>query len=89
NQDPIFLKDHNDKVTAISFTTDNTQIVAGTYTRAIKAWPTDIEQMSQQICEKVNTNISQEEWNRFVGEGIKYENTCNNLSAENTLKEEE
>jgi WD40 repeat protein len=79
---PIVLDDHGDWVWAAAFTPDDTQLLVGMHGTAITihAWPTRIEAMSTKLCDYVGRNMTTEEWEIFVGEGIKYESTCPNKS---------
>ncbi len=78
NTQPINLKDHPTWVWTIAFSPDNNQILAGTRESVVRAWPTTIEAMSDQICPRLDRNFSREEWTLFVSEDINYEKTCQN-----------
>jgi len=74
---PIKLDDHEDWVFSIAFSPNNNQILAGTKEDIVRAWPTNIEVMSDKICDKIDRNMTQDEWNTFVADDLKYEKTCN------------
>jgi len=74
---PIKLDDHPDWVFSIAFSPDNDQILAGTKENIVRAWPTNIEVMSDKVCDKIDRNMTQDEWNTFVADDIEYEKTCN------------
>lgn len=76
NAQPITLKDHPDWVFSIAFSPNNEQILAGTKEDVVRAWPTDIEVMSDKICGKIDRNMTQDEWETFVGNQVPYEQTC-------------
>jgi WD40 repeat protein/energy-coupling factor transporter ATP-binding protein EcfA2 len=65
-----------DWVFSIAFSPDNSQIMAGTKDRVIKAFPTQIIAMSDKICGKITRNMSVDEWETYVGDDLPYEKTC-------------
>jgi WD40 repeat protein/energy-coupling factor transporter ATP-binding protein EcfA2 len=79
NQQPITLSDHEDWVWSVAFTSDNQSLMAGTQFKQIKAWPTQIETMGNTLCDKLTRNLTQEEWDIFVGEDIEKVITCSNI----------
>ena len=42
----------------------------------IKRYPTNIDQMSTDICSLISRNLTEKEWKRFVAKDIEYEKTC-------------
>jgi WD40 repeat protein len=66
-----------DWVFSIAFSPDNSQIMAGTKDRVIKAFPTQIIAMSDKICGKITRNMTIDEWETYVGDDLPYEKTCN------------
>lgn len=76
NAQPITLKDHPDWVFSIAFSPNSEQILAGTKEDVIRAWPTNIEVMADKICNKIDRNMTEDEWDTFVGEEVPYEETC-------------
>ncbi len=79
NDAPIVLKDHNDWVWSIAFSADGTKLLAGCKDALIRIWPTNPDLMNYLICTKLESNMSQKEWKRYVAEDIPYENTCSGL----------
>ena len=78
---PITLSDHPDWVWQISFTSNDDYLMAATQDKVIRTWPTNLDIMGNKICDKVDRNMSQEEWDLYVGEDLPYQKTCENLSA--------
>ncbi|MTI22594.1 WD40 repeat domain-containing protein, partial [Fulvivirga sp. RKSG066] len=76
NAQPITLKDHPDWVFSIAFTPNGQQILAGTKETVVRAWPTNIEVMTDKICSKIDRNMTEDEWQAFVGDDVPYEKTC-------------
>jgi WD40 repeat protein/energy-coupling factor transporter ATP-binding protein EcfA2 len=73
---PLVLKDHDSWVWALSFSPDGKKLIAGCVDNLIRVWPTNVETMSSQICDKLNRNMSKSEWEQYVAEDIAYEHTC-------------
>ena len=44
--------------------------------------------LADMVCEKVQRNLSQKEWNWFMGDDIPYERTCPNLPPGEGISEE-
>jgi energy-coupling factor transporter ATP-binding protein EcfA2 len=78
---PFVLNDHNSWVQSISFSPDNQSLIAGCRDNLVRIWPTNTTAMANQICPKLTRNMTQEEWNRFVGEDIRFEETCKGLKS--------
>lgn len=88
NELPDVLSDH-DWVWSMAFSPDDSQIMAGIHSNiqntggdvdyTIHAWPTTMIGMASKLCSYAKRNLTQEEWNIYVGEGLPYQITCNNL----------
>ena len=79
DEDPIVLRGHEQSVTSVAFYPDGKKLVSGSYDNTIREWIIDTEILSNMICETVQRNLSQKEWNWFMGDDIPYEQTCLNL----------
>jgi WD40 repeat protein len=64
---PIKLKDHNDWVMSVAFSKDNSRLFTGTQDGQIKLWETDMMVYADQICPKVDKNLSDKAWRKYVG----------------------
>ena len=73
---PVAFKDHDDYVWSIEFNASSDYLLAGTKDGVLKLWPTKLDLMAQDICKYLYRNMSDMEWDRFVGEDIQYEKTC-------------
>ena len=73
---PLVLKDHDSWVSSLSFTNNDKTLITGTMSSKIKRYPTNIDQMSTDICSLISRNLTQREWKRFVAKDIEYEKTC-------------
>lgn len=83
NELPILMKD-NFKSYAwdVAFSNDDQYLVVGTSTGKIKKWPIHADIMADEICKHIKRNMTIEEWDRFVGNNIKFRNTCISLLIE-------
>jgi ABC-type oligopeptide transport system ATPase subunit len=73
----IILQDNFESyVWDVDFSPDDNYIIVGTRSDLIKRWPVKASLYANEICEKVSRNMSLEEWERYVGNGIEFRNTC-------------
>ena len=87
NAQPIVLSDHTSWVWSIAFNPDGDKLISGCVDNLIRMYPTQSNAMADQMCSKITRNISNKEWNRFVGEDIEYRKTCQDLPAGEGVKE--
>ncbi|MGK7893988.1 MAG: hypothetical protein AB4372_10280 [Xenococcus sp. (in: cyanobacteria)] len=79
NEEPIVLRGHEQSVTSVAFYPDGKKLVSGSYDNTIREWIVDTEILSDMVCNQVLCNLTQEEWDWFMGKDIPYERTCPNL----------
>lgn len=87
NEAPIILKDQTDWVMSMAFSPDGETLIAGCKDNLIRVYPTKSSTMADQICSKISRNMSQKEWNTYVGQDIPYEKTCSSLPVGEGVKE--
>ncbi|MFN3841507.1 MAG: WD40 repeat domain-containing protein, partial [Cyclobacteriaceae bacterium] len=94
---PIELKDHLDWVWTLTFSPDDQQIMVGLHSaqqtirqdqlkneESIRAYPTKIVTMSNILCDwAIKENMSDDDWNTYVGADLPKELTCKNLPPNN------
>jgi hypothetical protein len=76
---PIVMEDNNGFIWDIAFAKGSDFLIAACHESEIRVWPTDPVLLSQQVCPKLTRNMTLEEWNRYVGGDIEFENTCTTL----------
>jgi WD40 repeat protein/ABC-type oligopeptide transport system ATPase subunit len=76
---PLTFKDHTDFVWNIEFSAASDFLLAGTKDGVLKLWPTKPALMAQDLCKYLTQNMSELDWNRFVGEDVEYVNTCEKM----------
>jgi WD40 repeat protein len=77
--DPIVLEGHTQAVRTLAFSPDSQWLASGSDDKTIRLWIFKTETIADMVCQKVWRNLTQVEWNEFVGESIPYELTCANL----------
>jgi WD40 repeat protein/energy-coupling factor transporter ATP-binding protein EcfA2 len=94
---PIRLLDHSDWVWSLTFSPDDEQVMVGLQSRSqsvrqgeilneesIRAYPTKIPTMANILCaEFISRNMTQDEWNTYVGADLDFETTCKNIKGNN------
>jgi hypothetical protein len=76
---PIVMDNNNGFVWDIEFTRASDYLIAACHESEIRVWPTNPDYLANQVCPKLKRNMTQEEWDTYVGAQIPYENTCVNL----------
>ena len=80
---PVALTDFEGYVTAIQFSPDGNLIISGSYEERnnLISRPTHVEGLVGEICGIVSRNMTQDEWNIYVGKDIPLERTCQDKSS--------
>jgi WD40 repeat protein len=75
---PVTLSDNEGLVLVMQFSPDGQMIVSGESggDNNIKSRPSHVNYLVLNICDMVTRNMTQEEWNVYVGKDIPVENTC-------------
>ncbi|MCA6073340.1 WD40 repeat domain-containing protein [Fulvivirga sedimenti] len=76
---PIKISDNDSYVWDVTFSPDGDYLIAACGDGDIRLWPTRPELMADEICAFLQSNMTQEEWNKYVGNGLTYETTCDNI----------
>lgn len=74
---PVTLTDNDGFIFVIEFSPDSRAIIAGgSGDRNLVSRPTHVDYMAPGLCTYVTRNMSQDEWNTYIGKDITYEKTC-------------
>jgi hypothetical protein len=75
---PVTLTDNEGIVFVIEFSPDSRTIIAGSSGGGenLVSRATHVNYLVPEICNYVSRNMSQDEWNTYVGKDIAYEGTC-------------
>ena len=79
---PVIIRDNESYIWTLSFTNDNNYLVTGGNQGEVRVWPTNAKKMAKEMCGKINRNMTEEEWKRYVGSEIEFRNTCKSLLLE-------
>jgi WD40 repeat protein len=79
---PVTLTDNDGIILAIEFSPDSRAIIAGSSggEQNLVSRPSHVDYLATEICNYVSRNLSQDEWNTYVGKDIVYERTCQGKS---------
>jgi len=77
---PLVMKDHESYVWDVTFSTNDVYLVVGTKDGTIKRWPVEAEVLSDELTLKLRRNLTEDEWSRYVGNGIPHEETIPGLT---------
>ncbi len=80
---PLVLDDHYDWVLTATFDKNGGRIITGSKDNFIRIWPTTPKVLADRLCNMLSRNMSEEEWQEYVGDLIDYQQTCPNLLEEN------
>jgi hypothetical protein len=75
---PHFMKlfDVNSPAMSVGFANDNKQVVVGYKNGSLQFWTLSAKILADDICNKLQRNMSNKEWMQYVGEDIEYRKTC-------------
>jgi hypothetical protein len=76
---PILMDNNNGNIWDIGFAKDSNYLIASCNNGEIRIWPTDPKMLAEQVCPKLTRNMTPEEWEIYVANGIGYETTCKSL----------
>lgn len=76
---PIVMNNNNGFVWKIAFAKGSDYLIASCNDGEIRVWPTNTRMLADQVCPKLTRNMTKEEWETYVANGIQYESTCKSL----------
>jgi WD40 repeat protein len=73
------LTGHVNLVRALAFSPDSHTLASGSADNSVILWNVNLEEWSSKACRIANRNLTQEEWNMFIGPEQPYQLTCPEL----------
>jgi WD40 repeat protein len=79
---PITLSDNEGFVLVIQFSPDGQLIISGAYegNQNLVSRPSHVDYLVRDICSIVSRNMTENEWNTYVGKDIPLEKTCKDIN---------
>jgi len=76
---PILMDNNNGQVWDMAFSAGSDFLLTSCNNGEIRVWPTNPSMLAEQVCPKLPRNMTAEEWNIYVANGITFESTCKSL----------
>ncbi|MGE0772138.1 MAG: hypothetical protein AB7K37_10535 [Cyclobacteriaceae bacterium] len=76
---PIQMDNNNGNIWDIAFAKGSDYLIATCNSGEIRVWPTNPRMLAEQVCPRLSRNMTPEEWEIYVANGIEYESTCKSL----------
>lgn len=73
---PVTMDNNDGFIWDIAFAKGSDYLITTTYESEIRVWPTDPAILQNEICNKLEKNMTRYEWETYVGKDIKQEITC-------------
>jgi len=75
----ITLVNHTDRVLSIAISPDGKHLATAGDDNSVSIYTLDIEELLELACSRVTRNLSQTEWDNYLGKDVVYQKTCANL----------
>jgi WD40 repeat protein len=76
---PIVMENNRGFIRDIEFSKESNYLVAACRETELRVWPTNPDILASQVCPQLKRNMTPDEWEKYIGDNIKYESTCVNL----------
>jgi WD40 repeat protein len=79
---PILLQGHESWIWSVAFRPDGGALVSVGADRQVSTWYVDADRMADRICSTVNRDLTRDEWARFVGLDVRYDENYDSCLAQ-------
>ena len=76
NEQPIVLTHHDSWVYALGFSNNSNSLISAGADRSVIIREIKTTRLADKICDDVSRNLTQQEWNKYIGKDIEYQKTC-------------
>jgi len=76
NEQPVVCKENNSWILSVAFSPDSKTFFLGFKESKLLKLYTQSDLFADLMCAKLTRNLSQAEWNKYVGADVKYQVTC-------------
>jgi WD40 repeat protein len=82
NNQPFVIEDNSGYIYSVAFSPDGNYIISGSQNaNRMVMNPTKTEVLARDICDRVERNLTQEEWETYIGVDVDYVETCGKAAS--------
>jgi WD40 repeat protein len=72
---PIILSDRGGWMRAVVLSPDDLRVFSAV-DRRVRSWVTRTDVLANEVCTRVSSDLTAQQWNQYVSDTLKYERTC-------------
>lgn len=76
---PSILRGHTGRVNSVTFSPDGQTVISGCWDGTVRLWRTQTREIAQLLQGECYRNLTQAEWNEYIGPSYPYESTISSL----------